>query len=78
MATVAAMVGAIAGSIIIFIIIFVAVVAIVAIGRLMIVGAIVGFDVFKGHVIIYMALEIKIALIGSDEAVKPGLGTGVF
>ena len=75
MATVATMVCAIAGSIIIFIIIFV---MIVAIGRLMIIGAIVGFDVFKGCVIIYMALEIKIALIGSDEAVKPGLGTGVF
>lgn len=74
MATVATMVGAIAGSII-FIIIFV---TIVAIGGLVIVGAIVGFDVFKGRVIIYMALEIKIALIGSDEAVKSGLGTGVF
>ena len=76
MATVATMVGAIAGSIIIiFIIIFVAV---VAIGRLMVVGAIVGLNVFKGCVVIYMALEIEIALIGSDEAVKPGLGTGVF
>ena len=74
MATVATMVGAIAGSII-FIIIFV---TIVAIGGLVIVGAIVGFDVFKGRVIIYMALEIKIALIRSDEAVKPGLGTGIF
>jgi len=74
MATVATMVGAIAGSII-FIIIFV---TIVAIGGLVIVGAIVGFDVFKGRVIIYMALEIKITLIRSDEAVKPGLGTGVF
>jgi len=74
MATVATMVGAIAGSII-FIIIFV---TIVAIGGLVIVGAIVGFDVFKGRVIIYMALKIKITLIRSDEAVKPGLGTGIF
>ena len=74
MATVATMVGAIARSII-FIIIFV---TIVAIGGLVIVGAIVGFDVFKGRVIIYMALKIKITLIRSDEAVKPGLGTGIF